>query len=512
MTTPRFNWTTAFLLAGPTLGILTQLAMSDDAAHPLAARCAGVAVWMGVWWLTEAVPLAVTALLPLILFPVLGVMKAGEIASNYTNDVIFLFIGGFMVALAMERWQLHKRIALRVILLIRGGVSRTLLGFMIATAVLSMWISNTATTMMMVPIASAVLARYDDLLGKEQSSKIAIGLLLGIAYSASIGGIATLVGTPPNLVFAQVFRIQFPAGPEFSFTNWMVFALPITVIMLALTWGLLKLMYVPKVKDFRSTHSVFREELRELGPMKFEERVVLIVFSLMAILWMTRRSLTLGAFTLPGWSELLPEPSFVGDGTVALTLACTLFVISSRDRTTRLLNWETVHRLPWRIVLLFGGGFALAGAIVSSGLSEVIGMKMLGLAALSPAWMTISICSLLTFVTELTSNTATTQIALPILGATAVAIGRNPFFLMIPATLSASCAFMMPVATPPNAIIFGTGRIKVYQMAKTGILLNLLGIVIITIWTLWAGPFFFNGVPTELPDWAIGATTTEGGG
>jgi sodium-dependent dicarboxylate transporter 2/3/5 len=495
--------TTLFLLAGPVLGILTQIAMSGDSAHPLAARCAGVAVWMGIWWLTEAVPLAVTALLPLILFPLMGVMKAGEIASSYTNDVIFLFIGGFMVALAMERWHLHKRIALRVILLIRGGVGRTLLGFMIATAVLSMWISNTATTMMMVPIASAVLARYDDLLGKEVSAKIAIGLLLGIAYSASIGGLATLVGTPPNLVFVQVFRIQFPHGPEFTFTNWILFAFPITIMMLALTWGLLKLMFVPTVKDFKSTHSVFREELRELGPMGFEERIVLIVFSLMAILWMTRRSLTLGSFTLPGWSQLLPEPSYIGDGTVALTLAVVLFIISSRDRTTRIMNWETAHKLPWRIVLLFGGGFALAGAIVSSGLSEVIGMRMQGLAALSPLWMTTAICSLLTFVTELTSNTATTQIALPILAATAVAIGRNPFYLMIPATLSASCAFMMPVATPPNAIIFGTGRIKVYQMAKAGFLLNLIGIVVITLWTLWVGPFFFDGLPSELPAWTV---------
>ncbi|MBU1636475.1 SLC13 family permease [bacterium] len=502
MKTQRFNWTTLFLLAGPVFGILTLLIMSGDAAHPLAARCAGVAVWMGVWWLTEAVPLAVTALLPLILFPLSGVMKAGDVASNYTNDVIFLFLGGFMVALAMERWELHKRIALRVILLIRGGVGRTLLGFMLATAVLSMWISNTATTMMMVPIAMAVLARYDDLLGKELTSKIAIGLLLGIAYSASIGGLATLVGTPPNLVFAQVFRIQFPNAPEFTFTDWMLFAFPITVIMLALTWGLLKLLYLPAVKEFKSTHDIFRKELRELGSMGFEERVVLIVFSLMAILWMTRRPLELGSFKLPGWSLLLPEPSFVGDGTVALTLAVSLFIISAKDRTTRILNWSTARKLPWRIVLLFGGGFALAAAIVQSGLSEVIGIKMQGLSALSPFWMTTAICSLLTFVTELTSNTATTQIALPILAATAVAIGRNPFFLMIPATLSASCAFMMPVATPPNAIIFGTGRIQIYQMAKAGILLNLIGIVVITLWTLWTGPYFFDGTPSPLPAWA----------
>lgn len=498
----RFNWITLFLLAGPAFGILTQLIMVGDEAHPLAARCAGVAVWMGVWWLTEAVPLAVTALLPLILFPILGIMAAGSVASNYTNDVIFLFLGGFMVALAMERWELHKRIALRVILLIRGGIGRTLLGFMVATAILSMWISNTATTMMMVPIATAVLHRYDALLGKELTSKIAIGLLLGIAYSASIGGLGTLVGTPPNLVFAQVFKIQFPNAPEFTFTNWMLFAFPISVIMLLLTWGLLRAMYLPTVKEFKSTHDVFRKELRELGPMSYEERVVLIVFSLMAILWMTRRSLTIGSFTLPGWSKLLPEPSFVGDGTVALTLAVILFIVSAKDRSTRILNWETARKLPWRIVLLFGGGFALAGAIVQSGLSEVIGMKMQGLSALSPLWMTSAICTLLTFVTELTSNTATTQIALPILAATAVAIGRNPFYLMIPATLSASCAFMMPVATPPNAIIFGTGRIQIYQMAKAGILLNLIGIVVITLWTLLAGPAFFNGAASSLPAWA----------
>ncbi|MCB1060604.1 MAG: SLC13/DASS family transporter [Calditrichaeota bacterium] len=477
--------------------------MGSDGEHPMAARCAGVAVWMGVWWLTEVVPLAVTALLPLVLFPVLGVMSASRVAANYTNDVIFLFLGGFMVALAMERWDLHKRIALHVILLIRGSVGLTLLGFMVATAFLSMWISNTAATMMMVPIASAVLARYDVLLGKDASAKIAVGLLLGIAYAASIGGIATLVGTPPNLVFVQLFKIEFPNAPEISFATWLFFAFPLTVMLLFAAWGVLRVLYVPKVESFSSTRDVFRGELRELGTMRREEKVVAVVFAVMAMLWITRRPLTLGAVTIPGWSELLPEPGYVGDGTVALALACVLFLISAKDRSTQILDWETARKLPWRIVLLFGGGFALAGAILESGLSEVIGLKMHALAALSPTSMTASVCTLLTFVTELTSNTATTQIALPILAATAVAVHRNPMFLMIPATLSASCAFMMPVATPPNAIIFGTGRIKVYQMAKAGILLNLIGIVLITGWMMLMGAAFLGSGPAEFPAWAV---------
>ncbi len=501
-----------FLLLGPVLGVLTYLLMPGKAVCAPAALTAGVAVWMGVWWLTEAVPLPVTSLLPLVFFPLLGVLEAKAVAARYTNDVVFLFLGGFMVALAMEKWNLHKRIALLVVLAIGGGAKRTLFGFMVATAVLSMWISNTATAMMMIPIAMAVLHRYEQMVNPEAAGRLSVGLLLGIAYSASIGGVGTLVGTPPNLAFAQIFHQTFPEAPPVTFAEWMVFAAPMTVIMLLLTWGLLTFLYMRGVQSAGATRAVFQNELKKLGKPGFEEKVVLAVFILLAVLWITRKPLTLGALTLPGWSELLPQPGFVGDGTVAITMGLLLFLVPARSRKNpkaRVMDWETARKLPWGIVLLFGGGFALAAAIQASGLSLWIGEQLNGLAALSPVAMTGSICTLMTFLTELTSNTATTQMALPILAATAVAIGGNPLFLMVPATLSASCAFMMPVATPPNAIIFGTGRIRVAQMAKTGILLNLAGVVVITFWMTVIGPLLLHGTADTTPAWALPDTPPE---
>jgi len=497
-----FKFRVVSLISGPVLCMVTVLFLPDDPNHPLAVRTAGIAAWMGIWWLTEAVPLAVTSLLPLVFFPAMGVLRAGDVASTYMNDVVFLFVGGFIVALAMERWNLHKRIALLVLLVIGGGPRRTLFGFIVATAFLSMWISNTATAMMMVPIALAVLSHYEGMLDNKVAGKLSVGLLLGVAYSASIGGIATLVGTPPNLAFAQIFTIQFPRGPEITFGSWMIFALPLSIIMLGLTWLVLVLMYLPKVKSESNPRKLFQDEMNNLGKMAWEEKAVLAVFIALALLWISRRPLQLGSLVIPGWSGLLPEPGFIGDGTVAITLAVLLFIIPSRDRSKRIMDWSTTRKLPWNIVLLFGGGFALASAFTSSGLSDLIGNRMQGLSELPPVITSASICTLMTFLTELTSNTATTQMALPILAATAVAIQRNPFMLMIPATLSASCAFMMPVATPPNAIIFGSGKVKIWQMAKTGILLNLAGVVLIVAWMHLLGRILLNIDGLELPDWA----------
>ncbi len=506
----RLPWKLFALIAGPLLAIIVLFLFPESEA-PLAGRTAAVAVWMAIWWLTEVIPLAVTSLLPLVLLPALGVMPSKVVASNYTNDVIFLFIGGFIVALAMERWNLHKRIALVILRAIGGGPTRTLLGFMAATALLSMWISNTATAMIMVPIALAVSARYDNLLDQPAASRISIGLLLGIAYSASIGGMANLVGTPPNLAFTALFTQSFPSGPEISFSEWMAFALPLSLMFLLLTWGLLVLMYTRgtklQVPDSSETskrgsslRSAYTREIKALGPMSSEERTVLIVFTLLAVLWITRNTLEFGLFAVPGWSLLLPEPGFAGDGLPAIALSILLFILPASERGERIMNWETARKLPWGIVLLFGGGFALAAAVNSSGLAMWLGDQLAGLGNLSPTLMVGSICTMMTFTTELTSNTATTQLVLPILAAVAVSIGRNPFLLMIPATLSASCAFMMPVATPPNAIVFGSGRLRVIDMAKTGLLLNLIGVVLITVWMLLAGTVQYGDID-EINEW-----------
>ncbi|MBD3166885.1 DASS family sodium-coupled anion symporter [bacterium] len=489
--------------AGPVAAILVWLLFPERSVHVKEAATAAVAVWMGIWWLTEAIPLAVTALLPLVFFPFFGVMSAREIAPLYTNDIVFLFVGGFLVALAMERWNLHKRIALMIVSLLGGGPRRTLLGFMAATAALSMWISNTATAMMMVPIAGAVLKQYDTMVEGARQRSVGVGLMLGIAYSASVGGIATLVGTPPNLAFAQLFHMQFPQAPDVSFARWIVFALPLSLVMLVVVWGLLVLLHFRGLPQM-GARRVFRDQLKALGTWSREEKLVSLVFAGLALSWLTRKPLELGLFTLPGWSQLLPEPEFVGDGTAAIAWGALLFLLPSRRKGQPLMNWETARGLPWRIVLLFGGGFALAGAIQASGLAPWIGERMEGLSGLPAPLMTASTSTLMTFLTELTSNTATTQMALPILGALAVAIKANPYFLMVPATLSASCAFMMPVATPPNAIVFGTGRLRIIDMARTGILLNLIGIALITLWVHLAGPSAFGGGADTLPGWAVG--------
>lgn len=496
------------LISGPLVSLTVYFFVNSHQGYPLALPCACIAIWMGIWWLTEAVPLAITSLLPLVFFPLLGILKASETAGKYTNDVVFLFIGGFMVALAMERWNLHKRIALYIVILFKGGFKVTLLGFMIATAFLSMWISNTATTMMMVPIALAVIYRYDQLLKGDENLRLAPAFLLGIAYSASIGGLATLVGTPPNLVFAQLYEQSFPDLPAITFAQWMLFALPVSMTMLMLAWLLLSFLFIRKMK-IKSEKEMFRKELRGLGAVTFEEKIVFIVFCLMALLWLFRKPLVIGSATIPGWSTLFPQPGFIGDGTVSITMALILFLVPTKGNKTLMLNGgsKTIKRildvnifpdLPWGIVLLFGGGFALAAGIVESGLSTIIGDQLKGLASFSPVAITLSICTMMTFVTELTSNTATTQMILPILAAVATAIGQPAFLLMIPAALSASCAFMMPVATPPNAIVFGSGRVKIYQMARTGLILNLVGIIVITFWVLvWADVVFKSTVEAQ---------------
>jgi sodium-dependent dicarboxylate transporter 2/3/5 len=296
-----------------------------------------------------------------VLFPALGIMNGKTVAPIYFNHIIFLFIGGFLVALAMRRWNLHKRIALRILLLFGINPRSILLGFMVATAFLSMWISNTATTMMMVPIVLAIVLNLEDMLGEAKVKKYSIGVFLGVAYSASIGGIATLVGTPPNLSFARILTICFPNAPDISFANWMVFALPISVVLLMVVWLFLAIFFCPKRDEFNLDVGVFKTQYKELGPISFEERVVLIDFVILALLWLLRADITIGEFTIPGWSNIFPNPDFLNDGTVAIAMAIILFLIPSRqEKGSRVMDWHAVAKLPWGIVLLFGGGFALA--------------------------------------------------------------------------------------------------------------------------------------------------------
>jgi len=491
-------------VSGPAIFVLFTCFIDLDPANPHVSIMAGVGLWMAVWWITEVVPLAVTALLPVVLFPLTGLMSGKQVAPVYFNHVILLFLGGFLVALAMQRWNLHKRIALRILLLSGGRPQGILLGFMITTAFLSMWISNTATTMMMVPIALAVVMRMEQLLGREAVSRYSIGIFLGVAYSASIGGIATLVGTPPNLSFARILHILFPGAPQISFASWFFFAFPVSVVFLILLWAYLALRFRPGGKSFRVDREVFEKQVEELGPMGWEEKVVLTDFALLALLWLTRADIEIGSFVIPGWSGLFPDPAFLDDGTVAVCLALILFVIPARSRPgERVMDWETASGLPWNIVLLFGGGFALATGVKDSGLALWLGNHFSGAGALPPLVIVLLLCLFVTFLTEMTSNTATSEMLLPILGSLAVAIHVNPLLLMIPATLSCSFAFMLPVATPPNAIVFGTHRLRIADMARTGIWLNLAGSVLITSAVFLLGRYGFGMDLLQCPPWAV---------
>lgn len=476
-----------------------------DPEKPAVTYTLAVGLLMAILWITEIVPLAATSLLPVVLFPLLGIMDGKDVSATYFNHVIFLFIGGFLVALAMQRWNLHRRIALRILMLTGSRPASILLGFMLSTAFLSMWISNTACAMMMIPILISVMQKLEETTEKSVMSKYAVGLLLGVAYSASIGGIATLVGTPPNLSFVRIFQIMFPDAPEVSFTEWFLFAFPVAICLLAFVWWLLYFMYGPKKGHWNALEKgIFRQQYKALGPMGFEEKVILADFILLALLWLSRSDLDFGSVKIPGWGNIFDNPEFVNDGTVAIMMAVILFFIPSKnDNGQKILNWETAGKLPWHIVLLFGGGFALATGFKESGLSVWFGEQLNWLSGLHPFIIILMISLLVTFLTELTSNTATTEMILPILAGLAVSIEVNPLFLMLPATLSASMAFMLPVATPPNAIVFGTNRLTIADMAKTGLVINLVGAIIITVFTYFMVGIVFGVEDLSLPLWAI---------
>ncbi|RIJ47836.1 DASS family sodium-coupled anion symporter [Maribellus luteus] len=494
------------LVVAPLISLSIILFADLDPGNPQVTYCFAIALLMAAWWITEAIPLAVTALLPVALFPLLGVVDGKTVSSMYFNHLIFLFIGGFLMAFAMERWNLHRRIALKILILFGISPGRILLGFMLATSFLSMWMSNTATAMMMVPIALSIIMKLEESLGKKKMGKYAIGLLLGIAYSSSIGGISTLVGTPPNPLLVSVVDIMFPEMPEISFADWLIFALPVTVLIFIIAWLLLYFMYKPKKSWEKLQIDDFKKEHKALGKMKTEERIVLALFSILAFLWIFRSGFSIQSFVIPGWSQLFENPSYINDGTVAIFISSILFMIPSRSQKgERIMDWETTRKMPWGIILLFGGGFALAEGFVESGLSVWFGQQMAGLADVQPIVITFVDVALMSFLTELTSNVASTEMILPILAGLATTIKINPLLLMIPATLAASLAFMLPVATPPNAIIFGTKRIKVKDMVRTGFLLNLAGIIIATLIMYFWGTVVFDIDVSVFPDWAAAA-------
>lgn len=491
---------------GVTIFLLILIWPRPEGLSAPAQRTAAVAGLMSVWWMSEALPLAATSLVPIILFPFLSVQPVGGVAASYADKNIFLFLGGFFIAMAMQRWDLHRRMALWIIRLVGTNPRRIILGFMLATAFLSMWISNTATTMMMMPIGLAVILHVRREIHRGQGEGLKgfdAALMLGIAYAASIGGIGTLIGTPPNIIFASAVRNLFPSAPEVGFFQWMKVGFPLVVLFLPLTWVFLTRVIFPiRLKQIPGGRGVIEGEYRKLGPMNRGEKMVLTVFLTTALAWIFRRPIDIGGFTLPGWTTLLGVENFVDDATVAVAAAVLLFILPvDLPRGEFALNWEWAKRIPWDILILFGGGLALAKGFQITGLAQWIGGSLHALASVSTLLIIVTVAFMLTFLTEITSNTATANIFMPILGALSLALKAHPFLLMVPATISASCAFMLPVATPPNAIVFGSGVITIPQMARAGFGLNLIGIVMVTTLTYLIAIPVFGIVLGQIPLW-----------
>jgi sodium-dependent dicarboxylate transporter 2/3/5 len=446
------------LLLGPAAALGLHLLLVSQGWENPPAITAAITLLCALWWVFEPIPIPFTSLIPLALFPVFGILTPAQVGMAFGSPLILLLMGGFMLSTAMADSGAHKRVALFMVNLFGGGSARGLvMGFMSAAAILSMWISNTATTLMLLPVALAVLDHTE--------KKMAVPLLLGIAYAASIGGLATPIGTPPNLIFMQVHQNEFGTTP--NFLEWMSWGLPVVIIFIPLAGLWL-------TRGIRLKEAV---EVPKTGAWHSSEKRVFIMFSLTALAWITRQA------PFGGWSEWLGVPQ-ANDASVAM-LSVVLMAVLPNGEGDRLLHWESVVKIPWGVLLLFAGGITIASAFVNSGLAEIIAGQLNGLSNL-PTWLLIvSLCLTVTFLTEITSNTATASLLMPLLAATAIATDINPMLLMVPAAMSASCAFMLPVATAPNAIVYGSHRIAVHDMVRAGLLLNLLGVLIISTVSLF---------------------------
>jgi sodium-dependent dicarboxylate transporter 2/3/5 len=470
--------------------------------EPSAQKMAAVALLMATWWMCESIPIPATSLLPITLFPLMGIMHTKQATAPYASHLIFLFMGGFIIALAMQRWNLHRRIAMNIVKAVGFSPSRLIFGFMVATAFLSAFVSNTATTVMMMPIGLAIIAHVIEEGKKEGLDKsidfsqgnfnFGLNLMLGIAYAASIGGVATLIGTPPNTVLAGYLQKTY--GYEITFVDWMKVGVPLVAIFLPLCWfWLTKVANPMKLTRVPGGRALINQELKEMGSMSSGERWTALVFCLTALGWIFRKKL----------GVVFPEPKLVTDAAIAMTGAIALFLIPiNLKRNEFVMNWHWATKLPWGVLILFGGGLSMAAGFKATKLAEWIGSQV-GLLADAPIFvLVLAVTTLIIFLTELTSNTATSAMVMPILSAVAIGLGQSPLLLVIPAAIAASCAFMLPVATPPNAIVFGSGYVTIPQMAKSGIGLNLIGIALTVIVTYLLVFPVFDVVIGEIPAWA----------
>lgn len=469
------------LLLGPLAFLIITLYIHPKGLNDSANAVLASAIWIAIWWITEAVPIAVTALLPIILFPLSGGMGLNETTASYGHKYVFLYIGGFILAIAIEKWNLHRRIALTIIKIVGTNVINIILGFMIATAFLSMWISNTATAVMILPVGMAIVSQLRDNPATIENENLIFGkaLMLSIAYSASIGGIATLIGTPPNLVLAGVIKQTY--NIEISFSQWFFFGFPISLILLFTCWiYLTRFAFKFKQKTFPGGSQEIKRQLKLLGKISYEEKIVFLMFLLTAIAWITRSFLI---------KQLIPG---IDDTIIVVFFAIILFILPSKDKGVKILIWEDAVKLPWGIVLLFGGGMALALGFETSGLAVWIGSQMTSLGSISLILLLLILVASVNFLTEITSNLATTAMLLPVLISLSTAVGVHPYFLLVGATLAASCAFMLPVATPPNAVVFGSGYLKIEDMVKKGFSMNIISIIVITLFVYYVLPLLWE--------------------
>ena len=511
------------LLTGIILFFIVLVWPAGSTLPPEAQKVLAITILVGIWWITEALPIPMTSLLPAVLLPVLGIMTSQDAIKSYAHDLIFLLMGGLFLAQGIEKWNLHKRIALNIMSWIGVNPRQIVLGCMISAAFLSMWISNTATTLMMLPIALALISQLQNSWQTENLApnpcfqNFSICLLLGIAYAANIGGMGTLIGTPPNLIFAGQFGEHFPAAPQVTFATWSMVSLPIVLIFIPAMWAMFVWVLTPLPSANLARESdidVIQTELAGLNEMSAGERWIRRIVVVTAFLWIFRKPIPLwGGWEIPGWSQIftyfdvfhdLAVEKYVTDATVVLFMVLLCFAIRVRHdgKSKALLDWDHANRIPWGMLLLFGGGLAIAKGFDVSGLSVWIGQQMQQATDLSTPLVVGGIVASMTFLTEITSNTATTAILMPIMADTARGLQIHPLLLMIPATLAASCAFMLPVATLPNAIVFSTGRIPIRKMVLYGFAINLIGIILITaIMLLWGIPLLAI-TPEKLPTWA----------
>ena len=477
------------LILGPILFSVIMIFVDAEGLSFEAKCILASTAWMAIWWVTECVPISVTALLPIVLFPLTGGMDLATTTAAYGHKLVFLFVGGFLIALAIEKWHLHKRLALNIIRVTGSNKSRVILGFMLATAFLSMWISNTATSIMILPVGLAIISQLKDDPKTVENENEVFGksLMIAIAYSASIGGMATLIGTPPNMVLAGVVEESY--GIKLNMFDWMKFGVPLSSFLLFVCWlYLTKIAFKFKNEEFSAGKEEILRQINKLGKFSNEEIKVLVVFTLTALGWIFRGSI----------ETIFP---MIDDTIIAIFFAVTLFIIPTKNQKTNttLLVWNDTVKLPWGILILFGGGMAIASAFGKSGLALWIADLLTNLNDVSLFLIILIIVTSINLLTEVTSNMATTAMLLPVLVTIALAIDVHPYFLLVAATLAASCAFMLPISTPPNAVVFGSGFLKIEDMFKKGVWMNLISIITITLVVYYTLPYVFEMTAELLP-------------